>query len=69
MTSETNSFDGPSDRSVTREKLDLAASFSWPDPQEGYRLMHAFLSIRQVALRDAIVKFVTQLSTLDDNGQ
>ncbi len=31
--------------------------------------MHAFLSIRQVALRDAIVKFVTQLSTLDDNKQ
>ncbi|HKN30289.1 MAG TPA: hypothetical protein VJY34_21390 [Roseiarcus sp.] len=65
MTIEANSSGGPSDRG----KLDPAASFSWPDPQEGSRLMRAFLSIRQAALRDAIVKIVTQLSTLDDEGQ
>ena len=65
MTSEADSSVGPSDRG----KLDPAASFSWPDPQEGSRLMRAFLSIRQAALPDAIVKVVTQPSTLDDEGQ
>lgn len=34
----------------------------WPDPEEGYRLMRAFLGIRRPALRQAIVELVTELS-------
>jgi len=57
---------GPSDIYEARRQPDPAASYSWSDPDEGYRLMRSFLSIRQDALRAAIVEFVTQLSSLED---
>ena len=64
MTHETNFSVGLSDIPVNRAQLDSVASFS-PDPEEGYQLIRGFLSIRQAALRDAIVKIVTQLSRRD----
>lgn len=38
--------------------------FPLPDPEEGFRLIQAFMSIRQAALREAITKFVAQISAL-----
>jgi hypothetical protein len=35
---------------------------SLPKPQEGLRLMHAFVGIESADLRDAVVKFVENLS-------
>ena len=39
-----------------------------PEPEVGLRLMRAFLRIRNQALRDAIIKFVEELSTSPDKG-
>lgn len=50
------------------EQGDDAGSSSWPKPEEGLRLMHAFLDIRQSEVRDAIIKFVAELSRLQKNG-
>jgi hypothetical protein len=41
---------------------------SWPKPEEGLQLMHAFLNIRQPDLRNAIIKFVAELSRVRKNG-
>lgn len=35
---------------------------SFPSPEEGYRLMLAFINIRQPALRQAIIQTMTKLS-------
>jgi hypothetical protein len=35
---------------------------SLPEPQEGLRLMHAFLEIRRADVREAIVKYVEEQS-------
>jgi hypothetical protein len=35
---------------------------SLPKPEEGLRLMHAFVAIDSAALREAVVKFVEVLS-------
>jgi hypothetical protein len=42
-----------------------ASDFSRPNPEEGHRLMRSFSSIRQPALREAIIELVTNLSALD----
>jgi hypothetical protein len=39
-------------------------SFSLPEPEEGHRLISAFLSIRQPALRKAIIEFVAAMSAV-----
>ncbi len=54
----------PADASAKRGKRDLTTDSSPPKPEEGLRLVHAFHDIKQVALREAIIKFVTELSTL-----
>src|SRR5208282_436953 len=56
----------PSDARFNRGHTDPARGFSWVDPEEGYRLMGAFLSIKQPTLREAVVKMVTELSIPDD---
>ena len=38
------------------------------DPEEGYRLMRAFLGIRRPGLRQAIVELVTELSLPSDEA-
>ena len=42
---------------------------SRPTQEDGHRLIHAFMEIKQVALREAIIQFVTELSKLcEDKG-
>jgi hypothetical protein len=50
------------------EQDDRTAISSWPKPEEGLQLMHAFLDIRQPELRNAIIKFVAELSRVEKNG-
>ena len=50
-----------------RGKRGLTTHSSPPKPEEGLRLVHAFHDIKQVALREAIIKFVTELSTLQQD--
>ena len=57
---------GPADGAVNGGQRDRAGASSRPKPEEGLRLMHAFLSIRHAALREAVIKLVTELSTLHD---
>ncbi len=47
---------------MTMKKNDEYEQARCPDPEEGYRLMRAFLSIKQAALRQAVVKMVTELA-------
>ncbi len=47
---------------MTMKKNDESEQARCPDPEEGYRLMRAFLSIKQTALRQAVVKMVTELA-------
>lgn len=42
---------------------------SRPNPEQGHLLMRAFVSIRRAALREAIVEFVNELSTLQDENR
>ena len=37
---------------------------SLPKPEEGLRLVHAFDGVRHPALREAIIKFLEELSTI-----
>ena len=41
---------------------------SLPKPEEGLRLMHAFITIESVDLREAVVKFVEELSKTQSDG-
>jgi len=59
----------PAVASVYGRNRDPDGFYSRPDPEEGYRLMRSFLTIRQPALRQAIVELVAQLSTLGDQRQ
>jgi hypothetical protein len=43
-------------------------NFSPPKPEEGVRLVHAFHGIKHAALREAIIKFITELSTMQKDG-
>ena len=40
--------------------------FSAPSPEEGHRLLHSFFSIKESALRDAIIEFVTALALVEN---
>lgn len=44
----------------------FARGFPCPDPDQGLRLMRAFMSIRQPSLRRAIIEMVTELSACDE---
>jgi hypothetical protein len=41
---------------------------SLPKPEEGLRLIHAFVGIRDPELREAIVKFVEELTKAQQGG-
>lgn len=53
--------------SVADGQRDFAGVHSRPDPEEGRRLMRAFVNIREAALREAVVALVTEISTLHDD--
>jgi hypothetical protein len=69
MAKQANFSVAPSDTRVNRGQTDPARGFSWPDPEEGHRLMRAFLSIREAALREAIITFVAEVSKLHHDEQ
>jgi hypothetical protein len=60
---------GQAKASVDRGKRDFAGDHSRPDPEEGRRLMHAFVNIREAALREALIALATALSTLYDSDK
>jgi len=54
------------DSSVNAGQLERFGDSTRPSPEEGHRLMRAFLSIEQTALREAIVTFVVELSAFHE---
>ena len=54
---------------IKGDQHDRLGCISPPTLEEGHRLIRAFLSIREAALREAVVDFVEELSTLQDEGQ
>jgi hypothetical protein len=48
--------------------FDLPRGTSLPKPEEGLRLVHAFHGVKHAALREAIIKFVEELSTIQIGG-
>jgi len=63
------SLAGTEGASIDGSQLDRSGPSSRSKPEEGHRLMRAFLGIRQAGLREALVRLVTELSTLQDEGQ
>jgi len=49
---------------VDAEQPGATGHADWPTPKEGLRLMHAFCRIRQAPIRDAIIRYVEEQSTL-----
>ncbi len=58
----------PANAQMDGGQRDRSRHTSRPNPEEGHRLMRAFLTLRQAALREAVIKFVNELSTLQDEG-
>ncbi len=54
----------PADASINGGQRQRFGNSSRPSPEEGHRLIGAFLSIEQAAQRKAIVNFVLELSAL-----
>ena len=50
---------------VDAEKTGEIVNPSLPNPKEGLRLMHAFLTIKKAETREAIIKFVEEQSRLE----
>jgi len=40
---------------------------SRPTPEDGLRLIHAFMEVKQTALREALIQFVVELSKLRED--
>lgn len=57
---------GIADASINDSQRERSGDSSRPNPDAGHRLIRAFLSIEQAALREAIVAFVVELSALQD---
>jgi hypothetical protein len=41
--------------------------YSRPTPEEGRRLVHAFMDIKPIALREAVIRLVADLAELHDD--
>jgi len=57
----------PSNSSVDRGQRGRTGDSDRPNPELGHRLVRAFLNIRHPGLREAVVNFVSELSTLRDD--
>jgi hypothetical protein len=56
---------GSSGASIDHDgQRDPAGASSRPTPEDGLRLIHAFLGVKQAALREAIIKLAAELSKL-----
>jgi hypothetical protein len=61
---------GPSNASINYDgQRNRAGTSSRPTPEDGLGLIHAFTDIEEVALREAIIQLVTELSILRDDNQ
>jgi len=59
---------GPGGASVDPDKSEWAGNSARATPEEGVRLIHAFMGIKQPILREAIITFVAALSEAHENG-
>ena len=66
MATKQSSSRIPVDSSVWSRHSDLPENDCRPDPEEGLRLMRAFLSIREAAVREAVINFVTLAARRSD---
>jgi hypothetical protein len=57
----------PSDARIKGGQRNPARASSRPTPEDGRRLIHAFMDIKQAALREAVIRLVIELSKLNDN--
>ena len=57
---------GLADASIIDGQRERSRDSAGPNPAEGHRLMRAFLSIEQAAVRKTIVNFVMELSAVRD---
>jgi hypothetical protein len=64
---ETHSSDS-SDGSIDHDgQGNRAGASSRPTPEDGLRLIHAFMDIKEAAIREAIIRFITELSSRRDD--
>ena len=65
-------FDGRqaclADASIIEGRPERSGDSARPNPEDGHRLMRAFLSIEQAALRERIVNFVMDLAAGKDRS-
>jgi hypothetical protein len=57
---------GLADASIIDGQREASGDSARPNPEEGHRLMRAFLTIEQAAVRETIVNFVMELSAMHD---
>lgn len=58
---------GASDQSINVEgQRSRAGTSSRPTIEDGLRLIHAFMHIKEAALREAVIRLVTEISSLSD---
>jgi hypothetical protein len=57
-----DTFSGGAAAAISGAQSNRSAIGSLPKPEEGLRLMHAFVTIESVDVREAVVKFVEELS-------
>ncbi len=55
---------GVVDAAVNVDRLERFGDSSRPSPEEGHRLMRAFLNIEKASLREAIINLALELSAL-----
>ena len=53
---------------LKRAESNLSGTFSLPTPEQGIRLIHAFVRVREDGARKAIIKFVEELSKVQRDG-
>jgi hypothetical protein len=57
---------GLADASIIDGQRERSGDSVRPNPEEGHRLMRAFLGIEQAALRETIVNLVMELTAIHD---
>ena len=67
MAKKATRSSGASDPSIDREgQRSRAGTSSRPTIEDGLRLIHAFMDIKEAALREAVIRLVTEISSLRD---
>ena len=63
-----NTFSVGTAAAISGVQSNRSRNTSLPKPEEGLRLMHAFVAIRRADLREAVVKFVEDLAKTQKEG-